>query len=66
MSPLEVPQSFVEYLKSRPEIVAAYLFGSVAAGKAHKFSDVDVVLLLAEPVRRMDSRRCRAIGKRRQ
>ncbi len=48
MSTLEVPTSFIEYLKSRPEIVAAYLFGSVAAGKAHKFSDVDVALLLAE------------------
>lgn len=52
MSTLEVPESFLDYLKSRPEIVAAYLFGSVAAGKAHKFSDVDVALLLAEPVDR--------------
>lgn len=52
MSTLEVPQSFIEYLQSRPEIVAAYLFGSVAAGKAHKFSDVDVALLLVEPVDR--------------
>ena len=51
---VEVPQAFADYLRSRTEIVAAYLFGSVAAGKAHKFSDVDVALLLAEGV---DSRR---------
>lgn len=45
-----MPQSFIAYLQSRPEIVAAYLFGSVAAGRAHKFSDVDIALLLAEGV----------------
>jgi hypothetical protein len=44
----DVPQRLIDYLNSRPEIVAAYLFGSVAAGRAHKFSDVDVALLLAE------------------
>ncbi len=48
--PIEVPQSFIDYLQRRTEIVAAYLFGSVAAGKAHKFSDVDVALLLADGV----------------
>jgi predicted nucleotidyltransferase len=47
---IEVPQTFKDYLQLRTEIVAAYLFGSVAAGKAHKFSDVDVALLLAEGV----------------
>ncbi len=52
MSAVEVPQTFLDYLISRPEIVAAYLFGSVAAGKAHKFSDVDVALLLVEQVDR--------------
>jgi len=40
----------MEYLQRRTEIAAAYLFGSVAAGKAHKFSDVDVALLLAAGV----------------
>ncbi len=49
---IEVPQTFKDYLQHRAEIVAAYLFGSVAAGKAHKFSDVDVALLLVEPVDR--------------
>ncbi len=58
MLAVEIPQPFLDYLKNRPEIVAAYLFGSVAAGKAHKFSEVDVALLLAEP-----ESRGRAIGK---
>ncbi len=44
----EIPKRFLDYLWSRPEIVAAYLFGSVAAGRAHKFSDVDVALLLTD------------------
>lgn len=48
--PIEIPQALTDYLRSRTEIVAAYLFGSVAAGKAHKFSDVDVALLLAEGI----------------
>lgn len=47
---IEIPKAFTDYLHRRTEIVAAYLFGSVAAGKAHKFSDVDVALLLAEGV----------------
>ncbi len=34
----DVPQCLIDYLNSRPEIVTAYLFGSVAAGRAHKFS----------------------------
>jgi len=46
----EIPLAFKDYLQQRSEIVAAYLFGSVAAGKAHKFSDVDVALLLADGV----------------
>ena len=50
LPPVEIPQAFADYLRNRAEIVAAYLFGSVAAGKAHKFSDVDVALLLAEGV----------------
>ena len=56
--PLEIPSPFLTYLQARLEIVAAYLFGSVAAGKAHKFSDVDVALLLAEGA---DSKRARDI-----
>jgi len=44
-----IPPTFLAYLHRRTEVVAAYLFGSVAAGTAHKFSDVDVALLLTEP-----------------
>jgi len=51
---IEISQSLIDYPKTRPEILAAYLFGSVAAGRAHRFSDADVALLLAEEV---DSKR---------
>lgn len=47
---IDIPLSFAEYLQRRTEIVAVYLFGSVAAGKAHRLSDVDVALLLADGV----------------
>lgn len=33
-------------LEDAPEVLAAYLFGSMAAGRAHHDSDVDVALLL--------------------
>ena len=49
--PVEIPQALTAYLRSQSEIVAAYLFGTVASGKAHKFSDVDVALLLADGVK---------------
>ena len=32
--------------KKRPEVVAVYLFGSVATGKYHQGSDVDIGILL--------------------
>jgi uncharacterized protein len=35
-------------LACRDEVVAAYLFGSVAAGRGHAFSDIDIAVLLAE------------------
>lgn len=34
------------FAESEPDIIAAYLFGSQASGKAHRFSDVDVAVLL--------------------
>jgi len=37
-------------LSRYPEIVAAYLFGSVLTGKMNPMSDVDVALLLQEPM----------------
>jgi predicted nucleotidyltransferase len=35
------------FLATQPDIVAAYLFGSLAEGRAHPRSDVDVAILLA-------------------
>ena len=36
----------VEYLAGRGDILAAYLFGSAAEGVAHRWSDLDIALLL--------------------
>ena len=36
----------VGYLASQPEIAAAYLFGSLASGRATEHSDVDVAILM--------------------
>jgi predicted nucleotidyltransferase len=38
------------YFARQPDIVVAYLFGSVARGRAHKLSDVDVAVLFAPEV----------------
>lgn len=39
--------ALLEYLAAQPDVVAAYLFGSVAEGRAHPRSDVDIAVLLA-------------------
>ncbi len=39
-----------EYARSRPEIVAVYLFGSTAAGKAGARSDVDLAVMVRTPL----------------
>ena len=36
------------YLRARPEILLAYLFGSVAAGRSHSLSDIDIAVLVNE------------------
>lgn len=36
-------------LASRPDVRLAYVFGSVAAGRARRDSDLDVAVLFAEP-----------------
>ena len=36
------------YFEEREEVVVAYLFGSVAGGRANKLSDVDVAILVDE------------------
>jgi predicted nucleotidyltransferase len=39
-------EALVEYFSSQEDVLAAYLFGSHAAGKARPGSDLDVALLL--------------------
>lgn len=39
-----------EYLSTRSDIVASYLFGSQATGKAGPLSDIDVAVLLNERI----------------
>jgi uncharacterized protein len=39
-----------QYFARQPDIVVAYLFGSVARGRAHKLSDLDVAVLFASEV----------------
>lgn len=40
-------KSLVDYLATQPDVLAAYLFGSYATGKARPGSDVDVAVLLS-------------------
>jgi predicted nucleotidyltransferase len=40
--------ALTEYLSSQEDVLAAYLFGSQAAGKARPSSDVDVAVLLRD------------------
>jgi len=37
-----------DFLSTQPDVVAAYLFGSLAEGRATPHSDVDTAILLAE------------------
>ncbi|RLT39931.1 MAG: nucleotidyltransferase domain-containing protein [Chloroflexi bacterium] len=41
-------EGLVAFLRSQPDIVAAYLFGSQATGRVHPGSDVDIAVLLDE------------------
>ena len=42
----ELERRIAECLAKRPEVLLGYLFGSHAAGRAHRESDVDVAVLL--------------------
>ena len=42
--------AMADYFACQPDVVAAYLFGSVARGRADSLSDVDVAVLLDENV----------------
>ncbi len=46
MGMMEWMPSLLEYLAAQPDVVAAYIFGSVAEGRAHPRSDVDIAVLL--------------------
>jgi len=41
-------EALQDYFAGQPDVVAAYLFGSQATGKAHPRSDVDTAVLLSE------------------
>lgn len=47
----EIKNHITAYCKTRPEIMACYLFGSRAAGKERPGSDVDVAFLLDSATR---------------
>jgi len=45
----------VAYLRSRNEVLAAYIFGSVASATQRPDSDVDIALLVSDKVMRGDA-----------
>src|SRR5438552_3934793 len=45
-----VSHAIAECVSSRKEILAAYVFGSVASGRTRKDSDVDVAVLLRDGI----------------
>lgn len=56
---MDVEAAIVEVAKRTPGLVSVYLFGSVAEGRAHQESDVDVGVLLdwkLSPPERFDVR----------
>jgi predicted nucleotidyltransferase len=50
MEPGDIAATIADALRPQPVVVAAYLFGSIAAGRAHRESDVDVAVLLDRSV----------------
>ena len=47
-------QDFVRTMKKRKDILAVYLFGSVASGKANQNSDVDICVIPAKESKSLD------------
>jgi predicted nucleotidyltransferase len=47
LNPDEPPPALIEVFQSEPAVLAAWLFGSVASGRATPFSDVDFAVLLS-------------------
>jgi predicted nucleotidyltransferase len=54
---VNVPDALIKALDGVDGLVSAYLFGSVASGRAHRESDVDVGVLL-------DRQKCPTAGQR--
>ena len=52
--PSEMASKIQPVLAGHGYVVAAYLFGSVATGSSRPESDLDIALLLGEPVNRLD------------
>jgi len=46
----EVTRRFAAYCEQRAQVLAGYIFGSFAHGKAGPLSDLDLALLMQEPV----------------
>jgi hypothetical protein len=46
-----IKRAVVRHLSGRPEIEAAYIFGSVASGRMRKNSDIDIAVLVDRRVR---------------
>ena len=46
-----IKRTVVRHLSGRPEIEAAYIFGSVASGRTRKNSDIDIAVLVDRRVR---------------
>lgn len=47
ITPAEIRELLQPALAEQPEIIAAYLFGSVATGRHHSGSDIGIAILLA-------------------
>ncbi|RLI81768.1 nucleotidyltransferase domain-containing protein [Archaeoglobales archaeon] len=47
---LEKISKIIEIIKSHPNVIAIYLFGSHAKGEATPLSDIDIAVILENPV----------------
>jgi len=50
-----VERAVLDSLQHYPEVLAAYVFGSVARGQTHTGSDVDIAVLVSDEVMKSDS-----------
>jgi predicted nucleotidyltransferase len=54
-----IERAVTAFLESRPEVQAAYIFGSVMTGRSRPDSDVDIAVLVSDKVMRGDAFRYR-------